>query len=372
MICKYCHKDGLPDRALFCPWCGEKQIRARKKKEEPKYPKFRVLADGTLLGQVMIDGRRETIKAADEAKYRAKIDGLRTGVMELKAHPEKRPLEKVLRAYIDKNDEVLSPATIRGYEVIYKNRFKSYMKKPVGEIDYQKMINAEAKIVAPKTLKNSWALVTAAFRDAKIPVPDVNLPQVPESDEDFLDYEQIQVFLEAIRGDTCEVAALLLLHSLRMSEVLKLDAAEDIKDGMIYVRGAVVPDKNNKLVEKKTNKNRTSRREIPIMIPRLMEILPTEGKAVTVWSSTVSKHIIKACVRAGLPSCSPHDLRRSFASLAYHLKWSERTVQEIGGWNDLNTVHKIYVKLSRKDVNADVEKMKNYYQITTTSSSQAK
>lgn len=283
----------------------------------------------------------------------------------MKAHPEKRPLQSVLRSYIDKNDSVLSPATIRGYEVIYKNRFPAYMKKPVREIDFQKMVNAEAKAVAPKTVKNAWALVSAAFRDAKIPVPEVNLPQIPESDGDFLDYEQIKVFLKAIRGDTCELAALLLLHSLRMSEALKLDAAEDIGDGVIHVRGAIVPGKDNKLVEKKTNKNQASHRDVPIMIPRLTEILPKEGKAVTVWSSTISKHVIKACRKAGLPECSPHDLRRSFASLAYHLKWSERTVQEIGGWNDINTVHKIYVKLSRKDVNADIEKMKKYYQIAT-------
>ena len=361
MNCKYCHKDGVPDGALFCPWCGEKLVRAKKKKTEPRYPKFRVLSDGSLLGQLMIDGRRETIKAADEAEYRAKIDGLRTGVLERKAHPEKRTLGEVIRAYIDKNDAVLSVVTIRGYEIIYKNRFKSYRKKPIGEIDFQKMINAEAKDVAPKTLKNSWALVTAAFRDAKIPVPDVNLPQVPVSDGDFLDYEEIRRFLAAIRGDSCECAALLLLHSLRMSEALKLDAAEDIRDGMIHVRGAIVPDKDNHWVEKTTNKNQTSSRVIPIMIPRLSEVLPESGRAVCVHPSTIRTHIEKACKKAGVPICSPHDLRRSFASLAYHLKWSEHNVQAVGGWNDIATVHKIYIKLSQKDVNADIRKMKKYY-----------
>ena len=331
MNCKYCKRDGLPDGALFCPWCGEKQIRARKQKSAPKYPKFRVLSDGTILGQLMLDGRRETVKAANEAEYKAKIDGLRTGVLERKAHPEKRTLDEVLRSYIDKNDAVLSPVTIRGYEIIYRNRFKAWRSKPIGDIDFQKMINAEAKNIAPKTLKNSWALVTAAFNDAKIPVPDVNLPQIPDANADFLDYEQIQTFLKLIRGDSCEAAALLMLHSLRMSEALKLDAAEDIKDGVIHVRGAVVPDKDNKWVEKKTNKNRTSQREIPIMIPRLTEILPASGKAVTVHPSTIRTHVIKACQKAGLPECSPHDLRRSFASLAYHLKWSEHTVQAVGG-----------------------------------------
>lgn len=30
----------MPDGALFCPWCGEKLVRAKKKKAAPKCPKF--------------------------------------------------------------------------------------------------------------------------------------------------------------------------------------------------------------------------------------------------------------------------------------------------------------------------------------------
>lgn len=323
------------------------------------------------MGQLMVNGQRETVKADTEKEYRAKIDALRSGVIELKKHPEKRILREIVRAYIDKNDGVLSPATIRGYEIIIRNRFPAYIGKSFGSIDCQQMINTEAKTCAPKTVKNAWALITAALNDAKIPVPDVNLPAVPDSDEDFLDYEQILRFLDAIRDDPAECAALLMLHSLRTSEALKLDAGTDVQPGpdglQLLIHGAVVPDKNNKWVEKATNKNRTSRREIPIMIPRLEEILPKEGKAITIHPSTVRTRIEKACKRAGLPVCSPHDLRRSFASLAFHLGWSERLIQEVGGWNNAETVHRIYIKLAKKDVSGSIRAMKNYYQITTDS-----
>ena len=345
-------------------YCGERLARKNRKEKTASYPKHRKLADGTLLGQLMVDGRRVTVKARTEKEYRVKIDALRTGVMEMKASPEKRPLKKVVRDYIDKNDSVLSPSTIRGYETIYLNRFKPYMDKETGKIDFQVMINEESRLVAPKTIKNAWGLVSASFRDAKIPVPEVNLPAVPDQEEDFLDYEQIQIFLDAVKGDSCEAAALLMLHSLRLSELLKLDVS-DIRDGEIHVRGAIVHDKNHKLVEKKTNKNRTSARTIPVMIPRLLEVLTEEGKIVTFHPTAIRSHIEKACERAGLPKCSPHDIRRSFASLCYHLKWSERAVMEIGGWNDLSTVHKFYIKLSRKDLNSDIQNMRNYYGFTT-------
>lgn len=360
--CRYCRKE-IPECALFCPWCGEKQV-GPKKARQPKYPAYRVLADGSLMGQLMLNGQRETIKADSEEEYKARIDALRSGVIELKKHPEKRPLKDIVRAYIDKNDGVLSPATIRGYEIIIGNRFPNYISKPFGSIDCQQMINTEAKTCAPKTVKNAWALITAALNDAKLPVPEVNLPAIPDSDEDFLDYEQILRFLDAIRGDPSECAALLMLHSLRTSEALKLDAA-DVQPGpdglQLLVHGAVVPDKHNKWVEKATNKSRTSRREIPIMIPRLEEILPKEGKAITIHPSTVRTRIEKVCKRAGLPVCSPHDLRRSFASLAFHLGWPERLIQEVGGWNNPETVHRIYIKLAKKDVSGSIGSMRNYY-----------
>lgn len=360
-ICRFCRKD-LPDGALFCPWCGGKQVGPKKR--EPKYPAFRVLADGTLMGQLMLNGQRETVKADTEKEYRAKIDALRAGVIERKKHPEKRPLKDVVQAYIDKNDGVLSPETIRGYDGIRKNRFASYMAKPVCDIDFQQMVNEEAKSKAPKTVRNAWGLVCTALKAAGMEVPDVNLPQVPRSDEDFLDFEQIGRFLAEIRGDDAECAALLMLHSLRTSELLKLDVS-DISDGLIHVRGAMVRDKNHHLVEKNTNKNRTSARDVPVMISRLLEVLPESGKAVTISPSCFRKHIISACERAKLPSCSPHDLRRSFASLAKHLRWDPSTLMRVGGWSTMETVNKVYAKLAAGDRDKDVEKMKNYYQITT-------
>ena len=37
----------------------------------------------------------------------------------------------------------------------------------------------------------------------------------------------------------------------------------------------------------------------------------------------------------------------------------------VGGWNNMETVNKIYAKLAEQDKNADVQKMVDYYRITT-------
>ena len=97
----------------------------------------------------------------------------------------------------------------------------------------------------------------------------------------------------------------------------------------------------------------------------LQQLIPDSGKVVTVPRSTLNRRVVQICTAAGLPPCSPHDLRRSYASLGYHLKWSERTIMVLGGWSNIETVHKIYVKLAQKDVNADVQAMRDYYGFTT-------
>ena len=56
-----------------------------------------------------------------------------------------------------------------------------------------------------------------------------------------------------------------------------------------------------------------------------------------------------------------HCLRHSFASLAYHLRWQEKTVMQVGGWSTPEVVNEIYTHLSALDKNDDVERMRLFY-----------
>ena len=83
MVCKNCKRD-IYDDSIFCKWCGEKQIRERRKKGEVKVPKPRQLASGEYIGQIMIDGQRHTVKGATLAEYEAKCKAYKAGVVEAK------------------------------------------------------------------------------------------------------------------------------------------------------------------------------------------------------------------------------------------------------------------------------------------------
>lgn len=358
MNCKYC-SHSIPEDSIFCCFCGERVARKRReKKQEIKVPAPRRLKSGAWNIELRKEG--ESITEATPEACVARARAVRAGYLKIEKAPPKQSLKSVIRKYVDDNESVIAPDTVRSYESMLKNRFTAYMDEDIHTLPWQEMISAEAKKKAPKTVYNGWRMVTAALNYAQLPVPKVNLPQSNQKETEWLDYEQIQIFVEAIRGKSCELPCLLALHSLRISEIRALKP-ESIRRGVIRVRGAVVPDKNDKMVYKETNKNDPSRRDIQVMIPRLLEIWPKEGEIKLQAASPLRRMIERVCVKNDLPVITIHGLRHSFASLAYHLKWDERTTCAVGGWGDPTCVHRIYTHLSRLDKNDNIERMKQFY-----------
>ncbi len=278
-------------------------------------------------------------------------------------------LGQMIDSYIAKYEADLSPSTIRGYTISRKNRFQNYMDIPFKSVkDWQQVINEELQAVSRKTVKNGWGTVTAALNDRRIPVPHVKFPKKRSSpDLSFLEPEEIPLFLKAVEGDSAELEILLELHSLRLSEAMYAvrNNMFDIKHGIIKVKGAIVPDKHNKSVEKDTTKTAKSERSVDIMIPRLLELLKqyTNGKLEipTHSDTTILRHVHKACAKAGVTDVTNHGLRRTFASLGYSLGISEKALMDMGGWEDQATMHNIYVKLASRDKSRAKSKMAEFY-----------
>lgn len=358
MKCKAC-KNEVPDGSLFCNHCGKALVKTRVTKNKPTIPKPRQLKNNEWLGQVMIDGVRHTVKAPSYDEYVEKVEAIKAGYLTLNKNAN-LSLRQAIKRHIEENANVLSPETIRTYELILANRFKRYMSKSVSNLNYQSMINEEATLYAPKTVSNSWGLVTAALNTVGITVPKVNLPRVPHSDKPFLDYEEIKIFCDVIKGRKVELAALLALHSLRVSEIVDLDVSQ-IRDGNIFVRGATIRNKDGNNIHTDLNKTHESTRTIPVLIDRIYDLLPISGKAVTYTPNAILKNVKKACRDACVTECGTHDLRRSFCSLAFYLDWNPQTTMQVGGWSNMSTVNEVYRKLSQGQRNADIEKMRAFY-----------
>lgn len=335
-----------------------------------KIPKAQKMSSGNYFIRMRLGGQeitvtrpteKEAIRAAELLKAEHR-NGKR-----LEAAGERPTLRVAIDRYIDARSNVLSPATIRGYRIIQKNRFQAVMDEKIDRVhSWQSVINSEARQCSAKTLKNAFLFVRSVLKENGIDTGNVQLPQVLLAPREFLDPDQINVFLKAVEGKDCEMAALLALHSLRRSELLALEKSSvDLKKGTITVKGAVVPDEHNQYIKKKTNKNASSARTVPIMIPRLAELVKAapDGQLVKTHPECIGRQINRTCEEACLPRVGVHGLRHSFASLAYHIGLSEKETMEIGGWADQTTMHKIYTHISRQDMLSAGEKMAAFYKI---------
>lgn len=279
-------------------------------------------------------------------------------------------LGEAIDGYIASRTNVLSPSTIRGYQTIRDNRFKGLMSRSLSDIsdsEYIVACNEEAALCAAKTLLNAWRFIATVIHTATgRPAPSITMPQVAPNERPFLEPEQVKVFVKAVAGTDVEIPALLALSSMRRSEICALKwESVDLKKRRIHVSGAAVYNSDQKLVQKKENKNRSSTRYVPIMMDELYNALKkaqqTEGFVVVCAPNTIRARINRICISCKLPAIGTHGLRHSFASLAYHLRIPEKIAMEIGGWSDNQTMRKIYTHVAKSDVSRYQTQLTNFF-----------
>ena len=328
------------------------------KKKEIKVPSARQLPSGNWFVQLRIDGRSISITESTERAAVAKAMAIKAGIVEAKnTSIGDKTLRQAIDLWIADNEYRLSPSTVRGYITCRDNGFKTLMPMKCGKITDKVVaaaINSECRQYSAKTVVNRWRFIAQVLEWAVDQRFEPALPQVVVEPSEFLDQEDLQTFLESIKGTKAEITALLAISSLRRSEMAALDWDRgdiDLKNRYIHVRGAVVPDKDHKMVAKKTNKNSTSRRDVPMIEPLYEALSAVEnktGRVVPEHPATMLTRINRACRDAGVPEVGCHGLRHSFASLCHILHVPTAVAMEIGGWADRATMDKIYTHVSKR------------------------
>lgn len=331
-----------------------------------KVPEAERLPSGSYRCRVMVNGKSKSFTGTTKREAEQAALEYKMGMLEEETQKPEVTIRKAIDEYIEFKGISLSPATIRGHRIKQRCYLQSIMDIPISKLTLsavQKAINAEPH--SPKTIRETWALIRPALKRYGIAY-DVSLPAVQSDEHAFLTANEIPVFLEAAKGTKYELAFLLALHSLRVSEILGLNWGNiDQEKGTITVRGATLFDENNHLINKPTNKNRSSRRTVPIMIPRLSELLSEAEKTgeyvVEANPNSIRAAANKICRSVNLPEVGTHGLRHSFCSLAYKLKIPEKVTMQLGGWSDYNTMRKIYTHIAKSDVDESVQQIKNYF-----------
>lgn len=332
-----------------------------------KIPKAQQLSSGSWRCEVQINGERYSFVDVDkdEAIRKAMLCKLAYGGNSdnIRKTHELLTVGDAIDRYIADRSKVLSPATIKSYRSIRKYRFQSVMDKPLSEqINWQAVINNESYAVTAKTVKNAWGLISSALKEYKVQLPNLTMPKIVNNEHEFLQPEQIKTFVKAIEGHRFELPYLLALHGLRRSEICAVKKS-NIKNDTILVSGSKVYDENGNLVERNENKTVSSKRSVPIMIPRLNALVSQcDTEYVCPYSPSILTHPLNTvCRQNNLPEIGLHGLRHSFASLCYHLHISEMGCMKLGGWSDINVMRKIYTHLADIDERSAEERLRSFF-----------
>lgn len=333
-----------------------------------KLPKARKLPSGSWYTRVTVNGEVYNITRATAKECEREAAAIKSGAKHATTAKDSRLLYDVVDEYINSRSAVLSPSTCRGYRQIQRNNVQQLMQMQVGQIDStvaQRAINAEAKVHSAKTVKNVGSLICSALNEICGIQIKLKYPQLVEPEHNFIHEEDIPSFLAGIKDYKHELIILCCLHGLRCSEAMALRRCDiDTESHVIHVRGAAVRDENEMLVYKKETKTKTSRRDVPILIPRLLEIVPDIPADERLFDGSCGTDIYHAvqrgCKRAGIPQVSVHDLRRTFASLCAG-RIDEKICQELGGWHDLYTMRKIYQQVSPAKYESAISELRNIF-----------
>ena len=331
-----------------------------------KVPEAEKLPSGSYRCRVMVNGQKKSFTAPTKREAEQAALEYKIGLLAEENEKPEITIRKAIDEYLTLKSGVLSPASVRGHRIKQRCYLQGIMDTPLSKLSaaaIQQEINSEK--CSPKTIRETWALIRPALKRYGVSY-DVSLPAVQSDEHAFLSADEIPIFLKEAEGSKYEIAFLLALHSLRVSEILGLRWENvDLKKQSITVRGATLFDENNKLVNKPTNKNRSSRRTIPIMIPRLLQLLSdaerTSEFVVIANPNSIRASANKICRNAGLPEVGTHGLRHSFCSLAYKLGIPEKVTRQLGGWSDYGTMRKIYTHIAQADISDSVQQIKNFF-----------
>lgn len=256
---------------------------------------------------------------------------------------------QALEKYIKSKQNVLSPATIRGYRSIQRTMLSNYSRfcdtllDRITQEQIQILINDYSLTHTPKTAKNVHGLISAVFKTYRPGISlDTTLPQkiIPNlyvpTDAD------VQKIVSFIDNDEDLLIAVLLaaFGPMRRSEICGL-LDSDIEGDVVHVQRAVVMDENRNWITK-TTKSVAGNRYIPLPDFVLAKIRHKNGKVVNLSPAQISSRFSSVLRRAGMPHFRFHDLRHYCASIQHALGVPDAYIMQRGGWSTDGVLKRVY------------------------------
>ena len=252
------------------------------------------------------------------------------------------PFKKAAENYIELKSNVLSPSSIRGYNIIVRHLDEDFLNKPIDSIDLpcmQLLINTLATYQAPKTVRNTNAFIMSVLKFYGINIQSPTLPPKKKKDEYIPSEDDIRRILAEVKGTQYEVPFILGTLGLRRSEICAL-TPEDLNGNVLTINKALVLNENNEWILKDTTKTEASRRTIAV--PDYVANLIRENGACPCTPHSLYWKLQRVQMSLDIPRFPFHKLRHFFASYMHELGYSDKQIQEFGGWKTDHIMKSVY------------------------------
>lgn len=289
----------------------------------------------------------------DHKPTNAEAVRLISGIISKRPRHGKAPtFETAYEMYIDSKKDILSPATIRGYDVLFRaipDDFKMMRIHQINSIDLQRLVNGFSASHSAKTSKNFSGLIMSVLRALEVDLPSPHLPQAEKKDVFIPSEEDVRRILEELKNTEFEIPFRLACYGLRRSEIHAL-SLEDLDGNILTVNKALVRGRDGKWILKKTKTTASSRKVY--LDDDLVHLIRSAGKIYDYNPETINKHLWKVQDRLGIQRFSIHKLRHFFASMLHERGFADRMVEDAGGWSARSGVMKtVYIHAMEKEKN---------------------
>lgn len=296
-------------------------------------------------------GKYRIKQMVDGTTYRITVDHKPTQTEAMKLITKKMedttidcdmPLDRAIRLYIEQKSNVLSVSTVRGYKTVMRQISPSLLATKISAITLpmvQNEVNRYAKDHSVKSVYNLSGLIMGVLKYYGVTIRSPKLPQKEKKPIYIPTEDEVKSIFAYFKGTKYEIPLLLSAMGLRRSEICAL-TPDDLDGNVLTVNKAKVIDENGDWHIKSTKTAESTR---TIVLPDyLANLIRERGVIYEGHPETILKYLKVAQKELGIPTFSLHKMRHFFASYMHNMGYTDKQIQDMGGWKTDNVMKTVY------------------------------
>lgn len=272
-----------------------------------------------------------------------------------------------LSQYISQREQDgISPSTIRGYKSIQRNIPQSFKEKSfpdMGQSQIQREVDRYAKDHSPKSTKNYYGLIRSVFAEYRPQlILSIKLPSASKKAVYEPSTKDVERILEYSQGSIYEIALQLAVLGLRRGEICALTIDDLSDDDVLTINKAVVISDDGTVSVKDSPKTADSNRRI--LIPHhLADAIRDKGYIYNGYPNSIRRYLHRTQEVLGIPHFPLHRLRHFAAAYLHKNGFTDQMILQYGGWaKGSDVMNRVYnynldPQDSQKDIADVMEKL---------------